>query len=324
MAHSYNGMLLSHKNKNKEVWIQTTNGVDLEDEWVKEAHFRKLYPVISFTWNLLWGLSHLAVFNSLPPHGLNPTRLLCPWDFQSKNTGVGCHFLLQGIFPTQGSNSHLLHWQADSLWLRGTWEAPRHFQQERVRSRLFLGTWLMGWLERESCNLLSSSLRGYAPLNSLVASEYTHLSTPLELALHHELGCHHRTEAPGFPKDWALAKCHRHHDPDAGMSFSPKPLLPLHSRCPVSGTRPNSGPSLVHSLPKYLQHPYWISGMARDPAARLMPTAYSGGHSCDSSCLSSQGQTEACPVLSVPGFYLLSHLSQYQTLPHASPLSPKS
>ena len=28
----------------------------------------------------------------------------------------GCHFLLQGIFPTQGSNQHLLHWQVDSLW----------------------------------------------------------------------------------------------------------------------------------------------------------------------------------------------------------------
>ena len=33
-------------------------------------------------------------------------------------TGVGCHFLLQGIFPTQGSNPCLLHWQADSLPLR--------------------------------------------------------------------------------------------------------------------------------------------------------------------------------------------------------------
>ena len=32
-----------------------------------------------------------------------------------KNTGVGCHFLLQGIFPTQGSNVQLLHWQVDSL-----------------------------------------------------------------------------------------------------------------------------------------------------------------------------------------------------------------
>ena len=33
----------------------------------------------------------------------------CPWDFQGKDTGVGCHFLLQGIFPTQGSNPGLLH-----------------------------------------------------------------------------------------------------------------------------------------------------------------------------------------------------------------------
>ena len=45
-------------------------------------------------------------------------RLLCPWDFPGKNTGVGCHFLLQGIFLTQGLNKHLLHlqrWQANSL-----------------------------------------------------------------------------------------------------------------------------------------------------------------------------------------------------------------
>ena len=32
------------------------------------------------------------------------TSLLCPWDFSGKSTGVGCHFLLQGIFPTQGLN----------------------------------------------------------------------------------------------------------------------------------------------------------------------------------------------------------------------------
>ena len=36
-------------------------------------------------------------------------QLLCPWDFPGKNTGVGCHFLLQGIFTTQGSNPRLLH-----------------------------------------------------------------------------------------------------------------------------------------------------------------------------------------------------------------------
>ena len=42
-------------------------------------------------------------------------RLLCPWDSPGKNTGVGCRVLLQGIFLTQGSNLHLLHWQVDSL-----------------------------------------------------------------------------------------------------------------------------------------------------------------------------------------------------------------
>ena len=45
----------------------------------------------------------------LQPHGLQHTRLLCPWDFPGKNTGVGCHFLLQGIFLTQGLNLGLLH-----------------------------------------------------------------------------------------------------------------------------------------------------------------------------------------------------------------------
>ena len=36
-------------------------------------------------------------------------------DFPGKKTGVGCHFLLYGIFWTQRSNLHLLHWQMDSL-----------------------------------------------------------------------------------------------------------------------------------------------------------------------------------------------------------------
>ena len=49
--------------------------------------------------------------------GLLPTRLLCPWGSPGKNAGVGCHALLQGIFPTQGLNPCLpclLHWQEDS------------------------------------------------------------------------------------------------------------------------------------------------------------------------------------------------------------------
>ena len=47
--------------------------------------------------------------DSLQPAGLQPTRLLCPWNSLGKSTEVGCHSLLQGIFPTQGSNPGLLH-----------------------------------------------------------------------------------------------------------------------------------------------------------------------------------------------------------------------
>ena len=54
---------------------------------------------------------------SLQLHGLYPNKLLCPWNFLGKNTGLGCYFLLQGIFLAQRLNLHLLHWQVDSLLL---------------------------------------------------------------------------------------------------------------------------------------------------------------------------------------------------------------
>ena len=41
--------------------------------------------------------SRQVVSDSLPPHGPSPARLLRPWDFPGKNTGVRCHFLLQSI-----------------------------------------------------------------------------------------------------------------------------------------------------------------------------------------------------------------------------------
>ena len=41
--------------------------------------------------------------------------LLRSWNFPGKNTGVGCHFLLQRVFVVQGSNPCLLHWQVGSL-----------------------------------------------------------------------------------------------------------------------------------------------------------------------------------------------------------------
>ena len=54
-------------------------------------------------------VSHSVMFDSLRHCGLQPARLLCPWEYPGKNTGRGFHFLLQGILPTQGSNLSLLH-----------------------------------------------------------------------------------------------------------------------------------------------------------------------------------------------------------------------
>ena len=53
--------------------------------------------------------SRSVMSNSVWPQGLEPTRLLCPWNSPGKNTGVGCHSLLQGIFLTQELNLGLLN-----------------------------------------------------------------------------------------------------------------------------------------------------------------------------------------------------------------------
>ena len=70
-------------------------------------------PPSSLGWELLSVGEKGLVAQSYPilcdPHGLQPTRLLCPRDFPGKNTGLGSHSLLQEIFPTQGSNLSLLH-----------------------------------------------------------------------------------------------------------------------------------------------------------------------------------------------------------------------
>ena len=54
-------------------------------------------------------ISHSVMSDFLQPHGLQPARRLCPWNSPGKNTGVGFHSLLQGMFLTQGLNLGLLH-----------------------------------------------------------------------------------------------------------------------------------------------------------------------------------------------------------------------
>ena len=108
----------------------TTYLITSIDDWVLFMDFKYILPLF-----VKW--SHSVVSDSLWPHGLQPTRLLHPWDFPGKSTGVGCHFLLQEIFPTQGSNLGLPHcrqtllpseppgkfhnWSSDRLDFPGKW-----------------------------------------------------------------------------------------------------------------------------------------------------------------------------------------------------------
>ena len=106
------------------------------------SHFHSVRFVVT-----LWTIAHQA---------------LHPWDSPSKNTGVGCHSLLQGISPTQGSNPHLLcllHWQAGSLPLispvKPLWVAfpfSRWSSQPRDWTQIYriAGGFFTSWATREA------------------------------------------------------------------------------------------------------------------------------------------------------------------------------
>ena len=101
-----------------------------------------LYSIISPLLLLLSLLSSCSVESDfLRPHGLKLTRLLCPWDFPSQNSGVSGHFFLQGIFPTQESNPCLLPWQADSL-PPSHLGSPQEMKKETNFSSPPTGSWL--------------------------------------------------------------------------------------------------------------------------------------------------------------------------------------
>ena len=71
-----------------------------------------------------WLLSRVRLLRSC---GLQPARPLYPWDSPSKTTGVGCHFLLQGIVSTQGSNRGLsYHRQILPLSYQGSPPTLKH------------------------------------------------------------------------------------------------------------------------------------------------------------------------------------------------------
>ena len=103
------------------------------------------------------------VSDSLRPRGLQPTKLLCPWDSPGKNTGVGCLAFLQGIFPTQGWNPGMsLTSPAGAggfLTTSATWEAlvcplGRKHHHPANTETLEAQRWTMA--SRRSCSILAA------------------------------------------------------------------------------------------------------------------------------------------------------------------------
>ena len=134
--------------------------------------------------------------DSLWPHGLHPTRLLCPWGFPGKNTGVGCHFLLQGIFPTQGLNPRLLHCRQPPSLHVILYQLSHQGSPGKIpiTGRLFL--------------LGDQSSEGVIPVNSIFGRLF-------------QLGRYSIWEAISVEKWWWLyekshnrSKCFRHIDPE--------------------------------------------------------------------------------------------------------------
>ena len=114
-------------------------------DWHIEGHWLKIDTHTQVRLNCMLPIGTLCSVTQLCPT-LCINRLLCPWDFSGKNIGMGCHFLCQRIFPTQGSNSHLLcflHWQVGSLPLAPPGKPYRKVasyiktqKEEKIKDRL--------------------------------------------------------------------------------------------------------------------------------------------------------------------------------------------
>ena len=83
-------------------------------------------------------VSPLVLSSFLQSYELQLFRLLCPWSYAGKNTGVGSHFLLQGIFLTQGSNPDLPHCRQILYWLSHQGEHSIQVLQKSIFGVVFV------------------------------------------------------------------------------------------------------------------------------------------------------------------------------------------
>ena len=115
-----------------------------------------------------WKWSQSEVAQSCPTlHDPMDTRLLRPWHFLGKSTGVGCHFLLQGIFPTQGLNPGLPHYRQTlyRLTQQGSQKDSIN-SREKYEGKLMKHVVFLGWKKYLTHYVLNSYLTNGSPTGS--------------------------------------------------------------------------------------------------------------------------------------------------------------
>ena len=107
----------------REAWSAAIHGVATSRTWLSD--WTELNWIVCQKVMNTVSVSHSVVPDSLPPHGLQPTRLLCPGGFPGKDAGVGCYFLLRGSSqPRDGTQfscaagRFFTHWATrEALWM---------------------------------------------------------------------------------------------------------------------------------------------------------------------------------------------------------------
>ena len=132
----------------------------------------------SFLFKLGFGLivaGFILLLFSCNPMDCSPSGS-CPWDSPGKNTRVGCHFLLQGIFLIQGLSLlllHLLHWHEDSLPLSHLGSPGFTVQAlnfvEIHKARMECRSWELSWYS----GIWMTPCEKSSPVSDCVPVDYT-------------------------------------------------------------------------------------------------------------------------------------------------------
>jgi len=99
LSHGHWSVSHHKKSRDTQLVVNVVTQQCHEGSSCSSCHFALSLAFFIFSFDILYcKMASIALsygYKSLGPHGLQPTRLLCPWSFPGKSTGVDCHFLLQ-------------------------------------------------------------------------------------------------------------------------------------------------------------------------------------------------------------------------------------